>query len=76
MDLAVVTAAERNNKLITDLASECPTLRKPEMVRICRPSSANQARLSGDRSDVIPVTHPAGFGHCQQALADCSGAKL
>ena len=70
----MVPAAERNSELITDLSPERPALRKAEMMGVCRPSTANKARMPGDRSDVIPVTHPAGLGHGQHTLIDRSGA--
>ena len=31
--------------------------------------------MLGDRSDMIPVTQPAEFGHCQHALIDPAGAR-
>ena len=71
----MVTAAERNSEFIADLATECLALRKAEMMGICGPSTANQARMLGDRSDVIPVTHAAGFGYGQHALLDRMGAS-
>ena len=72
----MVTAAERNSELIADLAAKCSALHKPEMMGICRPSAANQAGMLGDRSDVIPVTHPAWFRHRQRALIDRARAPL
>ncbi len=74
MDLAVVTAATRIGELIANLTSECPTLRKLEKVRIYRPSATNEARLLGDRSDVIPVTYTSGFGWRRRAPVDRTGA--
>ena len=68
----MVSAAERNGELIADLAAERSALRKPEMMGICRPPAANQARMLGDKSDMLPVTHPAGFRHRQRALIDRS----
>jgi hypothetical protein len=70
VDFAMVAAAERNSELIADLAAKCPALHKPEMMGICRPSIANQAGMLGDRSDVIPVSRPTGFGHGKDALID------
>jgi hypothetical protein len=70
VDFAMVTAAERNSELIADLAANCPALHKLEMMGICRPSPADQARMLGDRSDVIPVTRPTGFGHGKHAFVD------
>jgi len=73
--LAMVPAAERNRELVADLATECSALNKPEMMGVRRLSTANQARVLSDRSDVITVTHAAGFGPCQHALIDRSGAS-
>jgi hypothetical protein len=70
VDFAMVTAAERNSELIADLAAKCPALHKPEMMGIGRLSPADQARMLGDRSDVIPVTRPTGFGHGKHAFVD------
>ena len=75
MNLAMVPAAERNSELIADFAAQCLALRKAEM-GVCRPSTANKARTLGHTSDVIPVTHPAGLGHGQHTLIDCSDAPL
>jgi hypothetical protein len=70
MHLAMMAAAERHGELIADLAVECPALSKPEMMGTCRPPAANQAKMLGDRSNVIPVTHAAGLGYGQHALID------
>ena len=43
---------------------------EPEMMRIRRPS----AKVLGDRSNMIPVTQAARFGHRQHALVDRVGA--
>jgi hypothetical protein len=48
MDLAVMSPAKRNRKLIADLAAKRRRLRKSQMVSISRSSAANQTRLLGD----------------------------
>jgi len=68
MDFAMMTAAERNCEFIADLAAECPALGESEMMRIRRPPAADQTRMLGDGSDMIPVTQAARFGHRQGAL--------
>jgi hypothetical protein len=70
----MVPAAERNSELITDFAAQCLVLQKSEMMGICRPPAAYQAGMLGDRSDVIPVTHAAGFRNRQRALINRPGA--
>jgi hypothetical protein len=70
MDVAMMTAAERNCEFIADLAAKCPALGEPEMMRIRRPPAADQARMLGDGSDMIPVTQAAGFGHRQRVFVD------
>ena len=66
----MMTAAERNCEFIADLAAECPALGEPEMMRIRRPPAADQTRMLGDGSDMIPVTQAARFGHHQRTLID------
>jgi hypothetical protein len=61
--LAMVPAAEWNGEFIADLAAECSTLRKAQVVGVRRPAATNQARLLGYKSDVISVTHPPRFRH-------------
>jgi hypothetical protein len=34
VDLAMVSATERDGELIADLATECPPLSEPQMVRV------------------------------------------
>ena len=63
MGLAMVTATQRNCEFIADLAAKCSALGEAKMMGVCRPSAADQARMLGDRSDMIPVAHPTRFGH-------------
>ena len=75
MHLAMVAAAERNGKLIADLAAERSALRKSEMVGVCRPPAANQAGLLSYMFNMVSVTHPARFRHGEHALINRSGAS-
>jgi hypothetical protein len=61
--LAMVPAAEWNGEFIADLAAECSTLRKAQVVGVRRPAATNQAGLLGYKSDVISVTYPPRFRH-------------
>ena len=45
MQLPMVPAAERHGELITDLKTDRPRLRKPQMMRIGRLPPADEARL-------------------------------
>jgi hypothetical protein len=59
----MVPAAKWNGEFIADLAAECSTLRKAQVVGVRRPAATNQAGLLGYKSDMIPVTHPPRFRH-------------
>ena len=60
MDLTMVSAAERNGELITDLAAERRCLGKAQMMGIGGAAAADEARLLGYRLDVVTVTDPPG----------------
>ena len=62
MDLAMMAAAERHNKLIADLATERPWLGKAKMVRVGGRTTANQAGLLDDEPHVLAVAQSARFG--------------
>ena len=73
VDLAMVSAAERDGELIADLAAECPALGEAQMVGIRRDAAADQARVLGHLSDVLPVPNPAGLRQGQRPLVDPCG---
>ena len=56
MQLAVVTAAERDRELIAHFEADRSWLRKTQMMWIGRLSSADQTRLCGDEFQVRLVT--------------------
>src|ERR1700746_1963761 len=72
MDLAVMSPAERDGELIADLAAECRCLRKSQMMCVCRAPTADQARLFGDRFDMVPVANPARHRQGQNRFVDGS----
>ena len=57
MDLAMMSPAEWDNELVTDLAPKRRCLRKAEMMGIGGTATANQARLLGNGFDVLPVAN-------------------
>ena len=65
-----MASAQRDDKLIADLASECPVLCEPQVVGIRGSPAANQARLLGDVSDVISIPNAARLGEGEGAFVD------
>ena len=59
MDLAVIAPAKRDGELVADLATRGPALGELQVIGVRRPSAANQARMLGDRLDVLAVADPA-----------------
>ena len=74
MDLAMMAPAQRHGELIADFAAERAVLREAQMVGVCRPAPANQARLFGHEPDVLLVTKAARLGMGQPALVDAIGS--
>ena len=70
MDLAVVTATQRDSELVTDLFAERAALGEAEVMGIAGDASANEAWMLGHVSEVGPVTDPARLGKRQHALVD------
>ena len=62
MQLPMMAAAERDRKLIADLETDSPWLGKAKMVGVRRLSTADQARLRGDKLQMLFVTQSFGFG--------------
>ena len=70
MDLAMVASAEGHGELIADFTAERWYLRKPQMMRVCRASAADQAWLFGDGFDVLPIADPTRDRQGQNRLVD------
>ena len=60
MHLAVMPPAQRNRELVADLAAQRRCLGKAQMMGIGGAAAADQARLLGNRFDVVTVTNPPG----------------
>ena len=63
MNFAMMPPTQGNRELIAGLAPERPGLRKSQVVGVRRLPAANQARLLGNRFDVIPVPNSARLWH-------------
>jgi hypothetical protein len=70
VDLTVVTSTQRNSEFIAHLATKRAVLRKSQMMGIGGLPATNQASLSDNRSDMIPVTNSPLLRQGQRALID------
>ena len=70
MGLAVMAAAQRHGELVAHLAAQSTVLREAQMVGVCRPAPANQARLFSHELDVLLVTKAAWLRTGELALVD------
>src|SRR5580658_6051783 len=68
VDLAMVSAAQRDGELIADLAPQRPALGKSQVMGIRGLSAADQAMALGNRPNMISVPDPAGLGEGKCAL--------
>src|SRR3984893_15558549 len=59
----VMHAAERDREFIADLPAERPWLHVSEMMRVRWLAAANEAGLSGDKAQVLPVAIAPPAGH-------------
>ena len=62
MDLAMVSAAERDSEFIAHLAAQCRWLGKAQMVGIGWAPATDETRLLSDRFDMLPVADPTRHG--------------
>ena len=70
VQLPVMTAAERYRELIADFQANAAWLRKSQMMRVARLSSADKTRLGCDELEMRLVTQPLGFSDGELALID------
>ena len=66
----MVHAAERDRKLVADLAAERAGLREPKMMGVCGLPPADKAGLQGDELQVRLVAIAPHFADRQHALVD------
>ena len=65
-----MTAADRYDELVADFETESSRRGKPQVMRIGRLPSADQAGLGGDEPQMGFVAQPLGFGNGEKALVD------
>ena len=62
VELAMMSPAQGNCELITDLAAKSAVLGEPQMMRVARLSPADQTGLLGDKAHVIAIANAPRFG--------------
>jgi hypothetical protein len=70
MQLPVMASAKRHCELIADFQAYAARLRKSQMMRVARLSSADKTRLRYHKLEMRLVTQPLGFGDGELALVD------
>jgi hypothetical protein len=73
MNRAVMRAAQRDGEFIASLAAERARLHESDVVRIRRLAAAQEARLLGHKSKMVPVAIAARRSHREHALIDALG---
>src|SRR5215471_19714985 len=73
MDRPVMRAAERNGEFVARFAAERPWLQIAKMMRIGLFAAADEARLLGDITKVLPVTIAPRGCKDEHALVDAVG---
>jgi hypothetical protein len=74
MNRAVMDAAEWHREFIAGLTAERPWLHVSKMMRVRWLSAANEAGLSGDKAQVLPVAIAPRRGNCEHTLIDAPGS--
>src|SRR6516162_3484296 len=70
MNLTMVSATERDRELVADFAAERRCLGKAQMMGIGGTAAADQARLLGNRFDVIAIANAPQRRQRQHGLVD------
>ena len=76
MQLSMMPTAERYCEFIADFQTNAARLRKSQMMRVARLSSADNAGLGCDELEMCLVTQPLRFGNGELALVDPTGARI
>src|SRR5690349_21312248 len=61
VQFAMVRPAQRDRKLVADLAAQRSGLSEPQVVRVAGLPPTNQAGLGSDEGQMVPVPAPAGL---------------
>jgi hypothetical protein len=72
----MMSTAQRDRKLIADLAAKCRWLRESKMMGVRRASATNETGLFGDGFDMFAVTNATRGWHQQYASIDCPGSSF
>jgi hypothetical protein len=70
MNLGMVTATKRDGEFIANFARQRPTLSEAKVVCVGRTPAADQARLLGNKLDMLAIADPARLGKVQLAFVD------
>jgi hypothetical protein len=73
MQGAMMSAAERHDEFVADLAAQRAPMGKAQVMWIGGRASADQARLSGDEPRVLLVAVPARLADREHTLVDAGG---
>jgi hypothetical protein len=69
VDLATMTTTQGDRELIADFAAKRPCLRKSQVMSVCRAAAADETRLLGNQSNVLPIANPPRRRQRQHALS-------
>ena len=70
MQFAVMRAAKRDRKLITDLLSQSAGLRKPQMMSVAGLPATDETGLFGHKAQVVTVAQSSRLWQCNNAFVD------
>jgi hypothetical protein len=59
VNFSMMPTTERHRELVAYLAAKCAALSKPQMMRVRRSSTTDQAGLLRNKSDMLAVPNPA-----------------
>jgi hypothetical protein len=76
MNCAVMDSAERHREFIASLAAERPWLCVSKVMRVRWLAAANEAGLSGDKAQVLPVAIAPRRGNREHTLVDAAGLVI
>ena len=70
VQLTMMSTAKRNSEFVANFACQGGALCKAQVMSISRTAAADEARLLGDLSRVLPVAQSARLGKRQDAFVD------
>jgi hypothetical protein len=70
VDVVMMDCAKRDGELITDLEAEPWGLRVANVVRVRGGTSADEARLAGNKAQMLLAANSLRFTECENAFVD------